>query len=176
MVSMTLDPTEITPWLSDFLRADWEATRQRDPALRAPFCTPEVTEGLGSLEVPEAPLIERVHFKTLLRDHPKEGPWLALIVSEATSARRGAGKYHLMLALQSVEGRPTLTAVYDVCTACVTLGVDAHERPCIECGGLGWEPWFGVDLGPVWGPVVAFERATRPSTPLYLPAWRRSTR
>lgn len=176
MPSMTLDGTALTPWLQAFLEADLLANSRGEPSARAPFCTQAVTEGFAGLEPPEAPLIARVHFKTLRRAHPSEGSWAEVIVSEATGARRGAGKYHLMLVVQAQEGTPTITGVYDVCTACVTLGLDAHEATCIECSGLGWEHWFGVDLGGEWGEVIACERAQRPSTPLYLPAWKRDSR
>ncbi|MGB0591062.1 MAG: hypothetical protein ACPGU1_15410 [Myxococcota bacterium] len=170
---MDLDPTALTDWLAAFLMADYDATSEDAPERRAAFCSAAVAEGLASLPSPEAPIISRVLFKATLRTHPRSGAWLGAIVSEATGARRGAGKYHLLLVVQRHLGAPRVTGIYDVCTACVALGVDGQGAQCIECSGLGWEPWFGVDLGSSWGPLTAVHRATRPSTPLYLPAWKR---
>ena len=175
MAAMDLHPTAITDWLNAFLTADFDATTEDAPERRAAFCSAPVAQGLADLPLPEAPVIKRELFKTIARDHPRHGPWLAAIVSEATGARRGAGKYHLMLVIQPHQGAPRVTGVYDVCTACVALGVDGQGDQCIECGGLGWEPWFGVDLGSSWGHITATEKLTRPSTPLYLPAWKRGT-
>jgi hypothetical protein len=175
MAAMDLNPTALTDWLTAFLTADCDASTEDAPERRAAFCSAAVAAGLASLPFPESPIIPRALFKVVSREHPKYGRWLGVIVSEATGARRGAGKYHLMLVVQAHLGAPRVTGVYDVCTACVALGVDGQEAQCIECGGLGWEPWFGVDLGSSWGPIIAVERSTRPSTPLYLPAWKRGT-
>jgi hypothetical protein len=173
MAAMDLDPTALTDWLTAFLMADYDATNEDAPERRAAFCSAAVAEGLASLPLPEAPIIPRALFKAVSHAHPRSGGWVGAMVSEATGARRGAGKYHLMLVVQAHLGAPRVTGIYDVCTACVALGVDGQGAQCIECGALGWEPWFGVDLGPSWGPLTAVHHATRPSTPLYLPAWKR---
>ena len=170
MVWMDPKAQDTNAWLSRFLSADFAVNQGKSEGSRAPFCSQEVVDGFRALAPPETPLIERVLFKTITREHPALGSWRAAIVSEATGARRGAGKYHLMLVIKEPL---EICAVYDICTACVALGVDAHDQTCIECGGLGWEHWFGVNLGAEWGPIVALEHLKRPSTPLYIPAWKR---
>ncbi len=170
---MSIDLHELKTWLSTFLAADLAATESDSTAPRAPFCADSVSEDFAKLPRPEAPLIERVLFKLVAPRCLEESQWVGAIVSEATSSRRGRGKYHLMLILDLKGATPSVCGVYDVCTACVALGTDGQGDTCIECSGLGWEHWFGVDLGRDWGPMVALEHLKRPSTPLYLPAWKR---
>jgi hypothetical protein len=170
---MPLTPTNLVPWLHAFLTADRDATVDDAPERRAAFCSAAVAEGLANLPVPEAPVVTRRLFKLEVHDHPSQGPWVAAHVSEATGARRGEGKYHLLLLVADHLGAPRVTGVYDVCTACVALGVDGQGRPCVECSGLGWEPWFGDDRGDDLGPVTVIERLVRPSTSLYHAAWKR---
>ena len=62
---------------------------------------------------------------------------------------------------------------YDVCTACVALGVDGQGATCQECRGLGWEHWFGDAIGETLGPVLAVDKVNKPSTSLYHAAWKR---
>ncbi len=175
MTRMDLDPDALTPWLSAFLAADRDATVDDAPELRAAFCSATVAEGLRDMAPPEPPAVPRTLFKLTAHEHPRQGPWVAAHVSEATEARRGAGKYHLLLVVQAPLGGPRITGVYDVCTACVALGVDGQGAECVECAGRGWEPWFGVDLGKTLGPVTAVEKVTRPTTSLYMAAWKRGT-
>ena len=170
---MPLTPAKLVPWLQAFLTADHDATVDDAPERRAAFCSAEVAEGLASLPTPEAPIVTRALFKLEGHDHPTQGPWVAAHVSEATGARRGEGKYHLLLVLRAPLGEPRVTGVYDVCTACVALGVDGQGQRCGECRGQGWEPWFGDDLGAELGGVTTVEKLTRPSTSLYHAAWKR---
>ena len=163
MVGMDPKAQDTNTWLSRFLSADFAVNQGKSEGSRAPFA-PRGRRWVPALEPPETPLIERVLFKTITREHPALGSWRAAIVSEATGARRGAGKYHLMLVIREPL---EICAVYDICTASVALGVDAHDQTCIECAGLGWEHWFGVNLGAEWGPIVALEHLKRPSTPTY---------
>lgn len=172
---MDLSPSALAPWIEAFLSADRDATRDDAPELRAAYCSAEVAEGFAELPTPEAPIELRTLFRVLRYDHPQKGPFVAAEVSEATAQRRGQGKYHLLLIIQDHLGHPRVTGVYDICTACVALGVDAQGDQCVECGGLGWEHWFGLELGPSFGAPGPLERINRPSTPLYLPVWKRDS-
>jgi hypothetical protein len=78
-----------------------------------------------------------------------------------------------MLVVRPHLGAPRITGVHDVCTACVALGVDGQGDRCIECRGLGWERWFGEELGDHFGPVTSVHKLTRPATSLYHAAWKR---
>ncbi len=170
---MTPPPSDLVPWLEAFLDADHDASVDDAPERRAAFCSAAVAEGLHTLPPAEDPAVTRTLFKLIAHEHPSRGRWVAAQVSEATGSRRGQGKYHLQLVVTETLGSPRITGVYDVCTACVALGVDGQGAECIECGGLGWEPWFGDDLGPDFGPIMAVARVTKPATPLYHAAWKR---
>lgn len=134
------------------------------------LATQAVLGGLRDLAVPEEPAITRALFRAWRRRHPELGVVHGAEVSRATSQSRGAGKYELLLV---AWGDPLqLRSVLWVCTACVAVGSDAKGARCFECGGLGWEPWLGEALGTTLGEVEELRRVTRPSTNLYLEAWR----
>ena len=170
---MPLSPDTLVPWIERFLHVDHEATVHNAPERRAASCSAEVAEGLASLALPEAPIITRRLFKLEYHGQPEGNPWVAAHVSEATGARRGAGKYHLLLVIRAHLGSPRITGVYDVCTACVALGVDGQGDQCIECEGGGWEHWFGEGVNEDLETVRAIHAVKRPSTPLYHSAWKR---
>ena len=153
-----------------FVAAD-ARTHAGDPAGRADrdaLCSDPVAAGLASARAPEAPAATRTLFKVKTYRHPDAGDLATAVVSKATSAARGTGKYELQLVARA--GR--IVAVYYVCTACVALGVDGFDARCVECAGIGWEPWLGQDLGAL-GVVTGLERLTPPSTHLYMPEWKR---
>ena len=169
---MALTSPQLVPWLEAFLAADLAAHDRGDDSARAPYCTPEVAEGMAEMPRRSTPTAPRTLFKCVAHDHPTMGPWVAAMVSEGTEVGRGTGKYHLLLVVRPERG-PQITGVYDVCTACVALGRDGQGAECIECGGLGWEPWFGEALGDTFGPVTAVDKITKPATSLYHAAWKR---
>lgn len=170
---MPLTPSKLVPWLQAFLVADRDATAADAPERRSAFCSAAVAEGMAAMPESEPPTVARTLFKLVTHDHPTIGPWVAAHVSEATAARRGTGKYHLLLVVRLHLGQPRIGGVYDVCTACVALGVDGQGAQCLECRGLGWERWFGDDIGDTLGTVTGVEKLTKPETSLYHAAWKR---
>ena len=170
---MPLTPPNLVPWLEAFLAADQAATDADAPERRSAFCSSAVAEGLADIPEAEPPAVARRLFKLETFDHPSWGRWVAAHVSEAMAARRGEGKYHLLLVIRGQQGEPRVVGVYDVCTACVALGEDGQGAPCVECGGLGWEPWFGEVARGGFGTAMGAVALTRPATSLYHAAWKR---
>ncbi|MEZ4265846.1 MAG: hypothetical protein R3F39_05670 [Myxococcota bacterium] len=93
------------------------------------------------------------------------------LVSEATTEADGTGKYELRLIAESASADPRLVRVDHVCTACVALGLGPRGDACLECGGAGWEPWFGeaaaMDL--TLETPLAIRVLAVPRSSLYLP-------
>ncbi|MCB9787018.1 MAG: hypothetical protein H6744_10045 [Deltaproteobacteria bacterium] len=134
--------------------------------------SPEVARGLASMR-PVVERRERVIFRVELRAKAIA----AALVSEATGVADGTGKYGLrLLAAREVGEAPRVSRVDHVCTACVALGAGPLGEPCLECGGEGWEPWFGASrwLAVEPGPLEAVRFVAAPSSSLYLPEHRRA--
>ena len=164
-----MDLSEAKGWVERFLDVDAEAHRGQRAQLRDPLCAPSVSNGLAHLPSPNADLETRRLFRL---DRHAPLPYITAIVSEPTRARKGGEKYALRLWILDEAPAPQVVAVDDVCTACVALGVDGQDQPCIECDGVGWERWFGQPHVPITARSSESLRCYRPKTNLYLDAWR----
>lgn len=131
---------------------------------------PSVAEGWRAMPCPTRAAEARVLFKLELFDHPEVGRWVAAVLSQRTTAARGLGKFELLLALHGDPLR--VGGIWSVCTACVALGIDGQGASCLECAGLGWDPWHGTPADEL-GRSLSVRRVTRPASSHYKPAYRR---
>lgn len=129
-----------------------------------------VVEGLARTQTqPESQT--RALFRVEL--HP-DSHALAL-VSEATAISDGTGKYELRVVVDATAAEPRVVRVDYICTACVGLGVGPRGEACLECGGDGWDPWFGeaAAMGLRFGTPLALRVLAAPRSSLYLPEHNR---
>lgn len=142
-----------------------------DPGAVAEAALPSIRAGFAAMrEVSQRG--RRRLFRVEL--HP---PDLAVAwVSEASGLADGFGKYELRLWVRSADVGPEVARVDHVCTACVALGIGPDGKACLECGGAGWEPWFGeADLmGLRLGSPTQILVIEAPTSSLYLPEHHRS--
>ena len=148
---------------------DFDALETSDRSQRAEACSPVVTQGFSGIPRTSDVLAPRRLFRLSL--HGNSG-YATAIVSEPTRARKGGEKFALRLWLNLQGAAPTVVAVDDVCTACVALGVDGQGATCVECGGVGWERWFGESDVPLSLPNVETLRCHRPKVNLYVDAYQ----
>lgn len=160
-------------FFEQFLDAELALHEGTDEAALRGIATRAVEDGFRGLRPVEEPLLQRSLFKVKAWEHPRHGLVHGAVVSKATGAGRGAGKYELLLFARDVETAPVVFSVYYVCTACVALGTDFKGEVCIECRGLGWEHLLGADLGASFGEPRGTRGILAPSESLYVPEYRR---
>ena len=102
-------------------------------------CTRAVAQGWAQLPAVPEPIVRRRVFTLRRLSTPSKDSTLLATVGEATSMAGGDGKFALLLLVTLVGEAPTISGVYEVCRACVALGSDGMDTPCLECDGLGWE-------------------------------------
>ncbi|MGM0577283.1 MAG: hypothetical protein ACQEXJ_16270 [Myxococcota bacterium] len=137
---------------------------------RAALCTDEVAHGFEAMPEAPEPVAERRLYKVVRY----AGGRFGAVVSQATSASKGLEKYDLQLVVREVDGAPRVISVWFVCQACIALGRDFRGDTCIECGGVGWERWFGEDPGPP-SEVLAVRPIETPGS-LYVSEYQQSRR